>query len=61
MMPPIDIAYCLIALGVIVWLGVLSIVVGACRNAARGDRALQASRDSDPLARPAPAGLRLVA
>jgi hypothetical protein len=57
----IDTTYCLIALGVIVWLGVLAIVVGACMSAARGDRALHASRDSDPLARRGQAGLRLVA
>jgi hypothetical protein len=61
MIPPIDIAYCLIALGVIVWLGVLSIVVGACRDAASGDRALRASLEADPMAGPARANLRLVA
>jgi hypothetical protein len=60
-MPPLDTTYCLIALGVIVWLGVLAIVVGACMSAARGDRALHASRDSDLAAHPAQARLRLVA
>ncbi|HEX5924511.1 MAG TPA: hypothetical protein VFY45_11810 [Baekduia sp.] len=60
-MPPIDIAYCLIALGVIFWLGVLTIVVGACRSAARGDRALLAARDSVPPTRSERGRLRLVA
>jgi len=59
-MSPVDITYCLIALGVIVWLSVLAIVVGACMNAALGDRAQRTSSpDSEPVGRRAPARMRV--
>ena len=59
-MSPLDITYCLIALGVIGWLSVLAIVVGACMSAAMGDRAQRSSsRDSDPVARPAAGRMRV--
>jgi hypothetical protein len=59
-MTPVDITYCLIALGVIVWLSVLAVVVGACMSAALGDRAQRtSSRDPEPVARRAPARMRV--
>jgi hypothetical protein len=62
MAPWHDIGYWTIGIAAALgWLGVLAIVIGVCRSAARGDRALLEATAPGPPAQPDPVRLRLVA